>query len=501
MAVRRQATIQIRDKGDFMTSSETAAPIDTTTAAAPAAAATPEAGKGPRGDDRRGGPGGAPGKGRDRGPRPPKTLSMRLDAEPFSSIPKLYELDKQIDAELKAAMQDFSPELSLGNIEDKSARPPVSPDGKKRGTVLSIRGQDVFIDVPGGRGQGIMSTLQFGDELPKIGDVVEISIEGFDGANGLLKLTKPGAAQIIQDWSGLKIGTIVEAFVTGSNRGGLSVAVNGIRGFLPVSQIDAFHVENPESFINQKIVCMIAEVNPHEKNLVVSRRMLLEAERRRLQEQFWIEIEEGQIKEGVVKNIKPFGAFVDLGGADGLIPMGELSWGRVENAESVLKSGQKVTVKVMRVDKETRKIGLSLRQTTENPFDKIAETIHMGSRVIGKVTRIMDFGAFVEIAPGVEGLIHVSELGNNRVRKVRDAVTEGQEVEVQVISMERETQRIGLSLKAIADAATKAEHASALEDAKVHAEAQKNRVRPADLKGGLSDGGKALLEQLAKKYK
>jgi small subunit ribosomal protein S1 len=316
-----------------------------------------------------------------------------------------------------------------------------------------------------------------------------------------LKLAKPGAAQVIQDWSGLQIGKIVEARVTASNRGGLSVEVNGIRGFLPVSQIDAFHVANPESFINQRITCMIAEVNPAERNLVVSRRMLLEAERKRLQEQFWIEIEEGQIKEGMVKGIKPFGAFVDLGGADGLIPMGELSWGRVENAESVLQPGQKVQVKVMKVDREARKIGLSLRQLTSNPFDKISETVRIGSRVIGKVTRIAEYGAFVELAPGIEGLIHVSELGNNRVRRVRDVVTEGQEVEVQVVNMDRETSRIGLSLKAIADAASRSEQEAAVADAKAHAEAQKNRVRPANLKGGLSDSGKELLEKLAQKYK
>ena len=185
----------------------------------------------------------------------------------------------------------------------------------------------MFIDVPGGRSQGFMPITQF-DKPPKVGDEVEFNVEGYDPANGVLKLTREGAAQHV-DWSSVQIGQTVEARVTGTNKGGLSVEVNGIRGFLPISQIDMYRVENVEQYVNQKLICMVAEVDPAERNLVVSRKALLEREREKLREKFWAEVEEGQVLKGVVRGIQPFGAFVDLGGADGLLPVSELSWGRV----------------------------------------------------------------------------------------------------------------------------------------------------------------------------
>jgi small subunit ribosomal protein S1 len=275
----------------------------------------------------------------------------------------------------------------------------------------------------------------------------------------------------------------------------LSVEVNGIRGFMPFREIDLFRVEQAEQFVNQRLICEVIELNPEERNLVVSRRALMERERERLNEQFWEQIQVGDVRSGTVRNIKPFGVFVDLGGADGMIPASELTWGRVENPEEIVKLNQQVQVKVTRLDLAKRKIGLSLKALAASPWDTIQQRLHVGARVHGKVTRTAEFGAFVEIEPGVEGLIHISELGVNRVRRVRDVLQEGKEVEVQIVSIDLEQKRIGLSLKAIVEATRKAENDAAMAEQKARDEAaeaaaanappEKPRKRNYELKGGI----------------
>jgi small subunit ribosomal protein S1 len=369
---------------------------------------------------------------------------------------------------------------------------PTVPGQRKKGTVISIHGKDVFVDVPGGRSQGVLPMQQFEGQTPKIGDVVEFDIEGYDPANGLLKLTREGAAQVVTDWSSVAYGMIVEARVTelNKNKTGLMIEVNGIRGFLPASQLDLYRVENLDQFVNQRLKVMVSEVNPEERNLIVSRRALLERERQQKAEQFWATLEEGKVFTGViVKSVIPFGAFVDLGGADGLIPVSELSWTRVENPEEVVKPGQLVDVKVIRIDPENRKIGLSLKVLHGNPWDEFAQQHRPGSRVSGKVTRITDFGAFVELVPGIEGLLHVSELSTQRVRRVRDVVSEGQTVAVQIQSIDPDARRISLSLKAVAaDAEAAADEAAEVEkrsDLEAAYERMANRPANPNLRGGI----------------
>jgi small subunit ribosomal protein S1 len=255
----------------------------------------------------------------------------------------------------------------------------------------------------------------------------------------------------------VQIGQTVEARVTGTNKGGLSVEVNGIRGFLPIGQIDMYRVENVEQYVNQKLICMVAEVEPTERNLVVSRKALLEREREKLREKFWAEVEEGQVLKGTVRGIQPFGAFVDLGGADGLLPVSELSWGRVGAPSDVVSIGQQVEVKVKRVDKAARKLSLSLKDLIASPWDTLSQRFPVGSQITAKVTRIADFGAFAEVEPGVEGLIHISEINIGRGGRVRDRVQEGKEVEVQILSIDKDARRMSLSMKAIEVAKQKAE--------------------------------------------
>jgi len=424
-----------------------------------------------------------------REPREPRhALAPTLEIEErFTSAPRLQDLDAEIESELQAALGDFSDEAMLGDTRPKPSGADAGPQQRRKtGKVMSVHGADVFVDVPGGRSQGVLSMTQFPDGPPAPGTEVEFEIDGYDGANGLLLLSRKGAA-VVADWSSVAIGMVVEARVTATNKGGLEVDVNGIRGFLPISQVDLYRVENAEQFVNQRLLCMVAEVNPSERNLVVSRRALLEREREEAREKFWQEVAEGQIRDGIVRSVREFGAFVDLGGADGLLHVSEMSWSRVADPTALVQPGQALKVVVLRVDREKRKLSLGLKQLLASPWDNIAEKYPHSHLFMGKVTKLMEFGAFVELEPGVEGLIHISELAPQRVRKVSDIVQEGQEVQVMVLRVDAEQRKISLSLKA---ALAEAEDTAATdEDADEAAEDVKpQRPRTFPLRGGIGGG-------------
>src|SRR5262245_42020658 len=263
-------------------------------------------------------------------PKPGRVPELRPEEVHGGKAPRLRDLDREIEQELQDAMSGLSDKELYGEPARKAGAA-AEPPGPKKGRVLRVRGHDVFVDVPGGRSPGVLSVQQFPEGVPPPGTEVEITIEGYDRDNGLLVLSRKGAAQHA-DWSTVAMGMIVEARVTGTNKGGLAVDVNGIRGFLPISQIDLFRVENVEQYVNQRLNCMVVEVNPEERNLVVSRRALLEREREEAREKTWQELAEGQVRDGVVRSVKDFGAFVDLGGVDGLVHVSEMSWTRVHDA-------------------------------------------------------------------------------------------------------------------------------------------------------------------------
>jgi small subunit ribosomal protein S1 len=398
---------------------------------------------------------------------------------------KIKELDDEIAGELEAAMAGLSNDQLYGAESSDQARAQAQPGSggqKKQGKILSIHGKDVFIDVPGGRSQGVLAMDQF-PEPPKIGDTVEITIEGYDPANGLLILSRKGAA-VVADWSSVAEGMIVEARVTETNKGGLAVDVNGIRGFIPISHIDLYRVEKTEDYVNQKLLCMVLEVKPDERNLVVSRRALLEREREENREKLWSELQEGQVRDGVVRNVRDFGAFVDIGGVDGLLHVSELSWQRVNDATKVLQPGQSVKVAILKLDRDTRKISLTLKGLEPNPWDTIGERLPIGATVNGKVTRTMDFGAFVEVEPGIEGLIHISELARQKVWRVTDVVKPEQEVTVKIIGIDAEQRRIALSLRqAIPDPTPRTDEDEEEDEAPVDVKPSKPRTTP--LRGGI----------------
>jgi len=397
---------------------------------------------------------------------------------------RLRHLDKDLDSEIDAAFGGLSEKDVYGDPAEH-ARAAAAPDqGRKKARVLRIHGPDVFMDVPGGRSGGVLPMLQFPDGPPEIGTEVEVHIEGYDPANGLLILSRKGAA-VQADWASVAPGMIVEARVTETNKGGLAVEVNGIRGFMPISQIDLYRVESAEQFVNQRLLCLVTEVNPEERNLVVSRRALLEKEREENREKLWQELAEGQVRTGIVRSIRDFGAFVDLGGVDGLLHVSEMSWTRVQDPNAVVQAGQTVKVVVLKMDREARKLSLGLKQLTASPWDSLQERYVLNSVVKGKVTRLMDFGAFVELEPGVEGLIHISELSPQRVRRVVDIVQPGQEVQVMVLRIDPAQRKMALSLKA---ALPKVAEAAVEEEADEEVvEVKPPRPRTSPLRGGLGE--------------
>lgn len=441
-------------------------------------------------------------KRKPRGDGGPKRRVPALDSDmdyKQKSAPNVRDLDAEIADELEAALKDMDASSIYAADDSKRAREKAATQadhGKKKGKIISIHPPDIFVDIPGGRGQGVLTMEHFPEGVPAIGAEVEISIEGYDPQNGLLILSRRGAA-VHADWSSVAEGMVVEARVLETNKGGLSVDVNGIRGFMPISQIDRFRVEDAAQFVNQKLLCIVTDVDKEARNLVVSRRALQEKEREELREKLWTELEEGQVRQGVVGSVRDFGAFVDLGGVDGLLHVSEISWKRVADATQVLQQGQMIKVIILKIDREKRKLSLGLKQLEENPWDNI-DVKYSGGRIVpGKVTRTMDFGAFVELEPGVEGLIHISELARNKVWRVTDVVKPGQDVEVKILSVDKTARRISLSLR---DAVAAPEPVKKEEDDVEDTgpvEPAKPRKRNYELKGGV--GSSTLIPDLGNK--
>lgn len=352
------------------------------------------------------------------------------------------DLQAELDAQLAAADID---EILGGAAGMADRKEPLAENARVFATVLKIHSDHVFVAL-GGPDEGMVPFEQFTEE-PAIGSQVEVVIRGFSNEDSLYTLGLPGGAVEVSDWEDLDEGSVVDAVVTGANSGGLECKVGGVRGFIPMGQIADYRVEDTTEFIDQKFLCVVTEANARRGNLVLSRRAILEREREEKRKEQLEKIEPGHEMEGIVRSVKDFGAFVDLGGLDGLIHISKLSWDRVKHPSEVLEVGQKVKVVVEKVDKETGKIGLSYRDLQENPWDTAEAEFEVGSIHTGNVTRIANFGCFVKLAAGVEGLVHISELAHHRVSKVDAFISEGQDVEVKVLSFDRESQKIALSVK------------------------------------------------------
>ena len=357
------------------------------------------------------------------------------------------DMDAKLEAEIEAALGDMSVEDML----DYADRP-VTQKGqreRKTGMVVNVHGGDVFIEF-GPKSQGICSLTQF-KEAPKPGENLEFIVDRFDRNEGLLILSREGGVSRA-DWDTLDLGQVIEARCTGTNKGGLDMEVAGHPAFMPAGQVDIRHIEDLSVFVGEKMTCEILELDKMRGRLVLSRRRPLEADRARRRDTLLEKLKVGETVPAQITSVKDFGAFADIGGVDGLIHVSDLSYQRVSHPNEVVKVGDQVNVKILKLEQddsgEVTRIGLGLKQTLEDPYAATVGALEVGATVSGRVTKLMDFGAFVELAPGVEGLIHISELSGERVQKVSNVIKADEIVTVKVLAVDPAQRRISLSLKA-----------------------------------------------------
>ena len=327
------------------------------------------------------------------------------------------------------------------------------------GTVVRIEKEFVIVDV-GYKSEGAIPVSEWeeDEEAPKPGDKVKVLVEELEdtmtgedvSARGMIVLSKRKAAKI-EAWNDMmqrvKEGDVVDGKVTKKIKGGLLVDI-GVNVFLPASQVDVRRPSDISEFIDQTIKCVVLKIDETRRNIVVSRRALIEKDRAEKKTSLLNELEVGQIREGTVKNIAEFGAFIDLGGIDGLLHITDMSWGRIKHPSEMLKVGQELDVMVLEVDQDRERISLGLKQCSENPWVTIAEQYPKGTRVKGKVVNLAAYGAFVEIAPGIEGLVHISEFSwTKRVARASDMLNHGDEVDVEILSIDSENQKIALGIR------------------------------------------------------
>jgi small subunit ribosomal protein S1 len=352
--------------------------------------------------------------------------------------------------------EDFAAMLAASEVGTKRTKRPKTGDLVK-GKIISLGKDTVFVDL-GGKAEGTLERSQVSDSegklLVKIGDTIEARVSA--DAGGVLTLRVklgrgPEARAELQQAQ--ELGIPVEGLVTEVVKGGVSVDVAGVRGFCPASQIDARFVDDLATYIGQRLTFRITRYEP--RNLVLSRRVLVEEEKEKLATETRKKLEVGVVLRGKVVGFKPFGAFVDIGGIEGMLHISELGYSRVEKPEDVLSLGQEVDVAVLKIEPgdKGQRISLSLKALATDPWRDATASLVEGLRVKGKITRLQPFGAFVELDPGVEGLVHISELGaGRRINHPKEVVAEGQEIEAVIISIDRERKRIALSIASSSDA-------------------------------------------------
>jgi predicted RNA-binding protein with RPS1 domain len=401
------------------------------------------------------------------------------------AVPNLRQgLDEDLEDDFAAAVAGLEVDslLEQATLVDQ----PIAPGAKVQGTVLSIGPETAFIDL-GNQRQGALqlaSLYEEEGELPEVGQVLELSVGGRNEDDGLYELAPANRAVAVEDWSQLEVGMIVEARCTGTNKGGLECDVAGLRGFMPAGLVSPWRVENLEEMVGQTLESLVTELVPRARRLVLSRRAVIEKQAADARAEMLETLEAGETVEGIVRSVRDFGAFIDIGhGVEGLVHVSQLSWERITDPSEILKPGQAVKAVVKKVDRETGKIGLSIRDLVESPWSRADAKYPMGSTVRGTVSRIADFGAFVKLEPGIEGLIHVSELATRRIRSVGDVVTEGETIECRVLSVDPAEQRLSLSLKALSKADTADDQVSEEEDTPPAETPRKKRTGP--LKGGV----------------
>lgn len=323
------------------------------------------------------------------------------------------------------------------------------------GLVVGITDRDVILNI-GFKSDGLVPLNEFRD-LPdlKIGDTVEVYLEEQENTQGQLILSRR-KAKIVQAWQNIQASfeddKVIDGFVKRRTKGGLIVDIFGVEAFLPGSQIDVKPIRDFDVFVNKKMEVKVVKINYANDNVVVSHKVLIEKDLEKQKAQILENLEKGQVLEGVIKNMTNFGVFIDLGGVDGLLHITDISWGRINHPEEVLNLDEKVNVVVLDFDDDKKRISLGMKQLTAHPWDALAETIEVGSKVKGKIVNVADYGAFLEIMPGVEGLIHVSEMSwSQHLRNPSDFINIGDELEAVVLTLDRDERKMSLGIKQLTE--------------------------------------------------
>ena len=338
--------------------------------------------------------------------------------------------------------QEASYDKTLGNVTENDV---------VEGTVISINKREVVVSI-GFKSDGIVpvSEFRYNPEL-QVGDKVEVYIENQEDKKGQLVLSHK-KARLSKAWDrinqALQDKETIKGFIKCRTKGGMIVDVFGIEAFLPGSQIDVKPIRDYDIFVGKTMEFQVVKINQEYKNVVVSHKALIEAELEAQKQEIISKLQKGQVLEGTVKNITSYGVFIDLGGVDGLIHITDLSWGRVNDPHEVVQLDQKLNVVILDFDEEKKRIALGLKQLTPHPWDALAPELKVGDKVQGKVVVMADYGAFVEIAPGVEGLIHVSEMSwSQHLRSAQDFLKVGDEVEAVILTLDRQERKMSLGIK------------------------------------------------------
>ncbi len=382
------------------------------------------------------------------------------------------QLEPELEAEIAAAMAGVE-NLALGagdptpSAAGSSSSAPatapnavpaefnpeeVTPGMRLSGKVVTVYGDSVILDIQG-RASAAVPVKNFdAAKIPAVGVTLALVVEQYDAAEGLIRArvaSGGGVSKPQGNWDAVAAGQVVDCLVVKTNKGGLEVSVSNLRGFMPAAQIDMAYCANLEQFVGQKLRAEILEVNPQKKNLILSRKKFLESTLVETRDAAWANLAVGQKVVGKVKSLKDYGAFIDVGGIDGLLHVSEITWNRLNHPRELLKEGQEVEVLIVSMDREKMKIGLGMKQLSSSPWLAAMENYPIDSTVHGKVTKVTEFGAFVELEPGIEGMIHISELDHKRVVRVTDVLQVGKEVDLKVLKIEPNKKRIALSLKAL----------------------------------------------------
>ncbi len=374
-----------------------------------------------------------------------KTTRKRVTEQDYSET-GVFEEDVPKAKEGEITKEDFET-LITESMDGLREGEPVN------GKVVEITGDFILVDI-GFKSEGLIPIGEFGAQASelKVGDEVEVLLEAVENAHGALVLSKDKANKA-RVWDEIAIkfeeDAVVEGIITSKIKGGLTVDI-GLKAFLPGSQIDLRPIKNMDKLIGEQHKFKIIKMNKKRGNIVLSRRVMLEEERKITKEATLGNLEEGKVIEGMVKNITEYGAFIDLGGIDGLLHITDMSWGRVSHPSEMFSIGDNVKVMVLKFDKETERVSLGLKQTTPDPWEEAEIKYKPDTRVNGKVVSIADYGAFIELEEGIEGLVHITEMTwNKHIRHPAKVVNLGDIVEAVVLSMDRDRKRISLGMKQI----------------------------------------------------